>query len=503
MRRWSYAETATPLRPRMHEWQETVLNSGDRLERWVGEYGSPLHLHSTRPFVENARGLEAVAARRGLDLGIYFARKANKCLGYVEAARGAGLGVDTASKQEVEQTLEAGVEPGRVVLTAAVKPRDLLDLCATRGVTVVLDNPCEVRQFAARVRSLEVDPCPVAVRTSGFEVAGDRLHSRFGIDVDDVVGCVQTLWRDAEICDHLQLEGLHFHLDGYDVEHRIAALTANLGFLEPLRAEGHRIRFIDIGGGLPVCYLHEETQWRAFWQRLRAAQLGEAEPITHRNDGLGWATESDARGASRLVGRPEVYPFWQAHDASSWLGALLDAPMSDGRSIARGVREAGIELRCEPGRALLDGCGLTVARVESVKRHRDGHHYVALGMNRTQCRTSSRDLLLDPVHVAHSTRVRDRGEPVAERPWEAAGSAGSEGYLVGAYCIENELLHWRRLTFESGVAPGDLFAFVNTAGYFMHFLESRSHQFPLALNLLVECAGGEIGDAVVDPIDAR
>jgi diaminopimelate decarboxylase len=59
-----------------------------------------------------------------------------------------------------------------------------------------------------------------------------------------------------------------------------------------------------------------------------------------------------------------------------------------------------------------------------------------------------------------------------------------EGFLVGAYCIEDELLTMRRLSFPLGVAVGDLICFVNTAGYQMHILESASHQIPLARNLI-------------------
>lgn len=60
-----------------------------------------------------------------------------------------------------------------------------------------------------------------------------------------------------------------------------------------------------------------------------------------------------------------------------------------------------------------------------------------------------------------------------------------QGWLTGAYCTEAELLTRRRLRFPNGVAGGDLVVFPNTAGYLMHFVESRSHRFPLARNLVV------------------
>ncbi len=73
-----------------------------------------------------------------------------------------------------------------------------------------------------------------------------------------------------------------------------------------------------------------------------------------------------------------------------------------------------------------------------------------------------------------------------------------EGYLVGAYCIERELLTWRRLSFPHGVEVGDVVVFPNTAGYLMHILESSSHQIPLARNLIVD-----EDDARLDEIDAE
>ena len=139
-------------------------------------------------------------------------------------------------------------------------------------------------------------------------------------------------------------------------------------------------------------------------------------------------------------------------------------------TLAEEVRRRGLRLHVEPGRSLLDGCGLTLARVEARKECADGSLLVALAMNRTQCRSAADDFLLDPVLVP--------------KPTDRAATPSAEGFLVGAYCIEAELLTWRRLSFPTGVAVGDVVAFVNTAGYQMHILESASHQIPLARNLV-------------------
>ena len=102
-----------------------------------------------------------------------------------------------------------------------------------------------------------------------------------------------------------------------------------------------------------------------------------------------------------------------------------------------------------------------------------------------QCRSGSDDFLVDPILI----------RPQASSATIATGPI--EGYLVGAYCIERELLTWRRLSFPRGVAVGDIVIFPNTAGYNMHLLESTSHQLPLARNLVLT----PTDSPYLDPID--
>jgi diaminopimelate decarboxylase len=176
-----------------------------------------------------------------------------------------------------------------------------------------------------------------------------------------------------------------------------------------------------------------------------------------------------------------------------WLEEVLRSELETpaGRqTVAAAVRTRGLQLRLEPGRALVDGCGLTAARVEFRKQRRDGTWLIGLAMNRTQCRTSADDFLVDPLLL----------RPPAGAGVDAGVHAPGpiQGYLVGAYCSERELLTWRRLRFPHGVEVGDIVVFPNTAGYFMHALESSSHQMPLARNLVI----GATPEPFLDPVDA-
>jgi diaminopimelate decarboxylase len=465
---------------RLEPWQVALCAEPERLRALLEQYGSPLNLHHPAPFERNVRRLGGAAAARGVRLEVLFARNADKALVYVDTARRLGIGVDTASEAELDQALDRGCAPELLVSTAAVKSDRLLRTCLLAGVAIVLDNDDELDRVA-RLTATTGTSATVMLRLGGFRVGGQRLPTRFGFDLAEAPVVAARL-ASPELRDRLRLEGLHFHLDGYAAADRIAAVAQCLPLVDAFREQGHPVGSLDIGGGLPMSYVDDPAPWAAFQTALAAALRGERYPITYRNHGLGLQLVD-----GRVVGRLATYPYHQEPTAPAWLAQVLDAPAPGGGSLAAALPDRDLTLRCEPGRSLLDGCGITVARVEHRKRHVDGSWSLGLAMNRTQCSTAKADHALDPLLLPVDTPGEDRTPPI-------------EGFLTGAYCTEAELLTWRRLRFPLGVARGDLVVFPNTAGYLMHVVESRSHQFPLATNLVV---APDLRRFDVDPIDAR
>lgn len=471
-----HLEGILPVPGRLEPWMTAALADHEALERLLDEHGSPVNLLDTDAFSRNLAELTEVGSRRDLPVLVHFARKANKALGFVEAAFAVGAGVDVSSLRELQQALAVaarlGADPRRIILTAAVKPRPLLRAASAAGVLISIDNDDELDALLEVVREGRPDQgspagsgsaaqadsgaaVPVALRLQAR--LPDRPVSRFGFAPERARELLLTPPGDGAVA----IVGLHTHLDGYRAVDRATMLRVAIGLADQARAGGRSaVEFIDIGGGVPMSYVDEPAAWRAFLDAHAAASAGEGPD----GDTMTWQ--------QRPLG--PTYPLWQPATRGAWLGEVLDADLhadhgaSGGPSIAQALAERGIELHLEPGRSLLDGCGLTVARVEFRKQLPSGEMLIGTAMNRTQCRSAADDFLLDPVLV-----------PAPGRPRSTPG----EGFLVGAYCIENELLTWRRLRFPRGVAVGDLVAFVNTAGYLMHILESASHQIPLARNL--------------------
>lgn len=401
--------------------------------------------------------------RYGIKGRVFFARKANKCKCFVWAANEYGFGIDTASLNEMKDCVQAGLQPERITVTAAVKNRKLLSYAVQNQIPVMLDNldECELLHAILEEHNSKLN---VGFRIGGFACNGKKLYTRFGFDVDQIVPFLAENLTETGKFRRFCFKGLHFHLNGYSTEERATALAQTIAISDVLETMGLKTSFIDIGGGILMNYLKSKQEWEAFHQALRESLLNGGEEITFQKDPLGMV-----RVGETLIGEPKVYPYYNELSQEHFVEKVITASYLD-KPIYLHLRERNIELRLEPGRSLLDQAGITVARVAFRKRDGDGRILVGLEMNRTQMFSSSADFLLDPIFI----------------PKAVHSCAPCEVYFVGAYCLEQELILKRKITLPQFPEIGDLICFVNTAGYMMHFYESEAHRFELAKNLVIE-----------------
>lgn len=431
-----FMAATVPLEARLEPWMLELAADPARCAGIVDTFGSPTNVVQPDVLDRNARELIRAGEQRGVEVRVFFARKANKALGFVDAARDHGHGIDVASERELRQVLDRGVPGERIILSAAIKPDALLRLAIENNVCISADSRAEARRIERLANGVEVRIAPRIAPDPDVLPA-----TRFG---ELASQWIEELARG--FAPNVRIAGVHVHLHGYAERDRRKALAFAFQVID---AAPGRPEFIDIGGGIPMSYLERPEQWREFQQRLHTPEF------TWKNDPLA-----------------NVYPFFQRPTRGEWLSKLFDAPVPGFGRTSGEFRARKLRLHAEPGRSLLDGGGMILARVAFVKQRSDGVNLVGLEMNRTQCRTTSDDILLDPLLI-----------PSAEGPRE---HLGLEAYLVGAYCIEDELIARRMMRFPQGVVPGDIIAIPNTAGYFMHILESASHQIPLAHNVVFD-----------------
>lgn len=453
------------LTPITSPWMHNVMQAPDTIYELMESHGSPLNVHHTAPFLANYNEYQAVFDSFGLKHLVLFARKANKCQGFVKATKASDMGVDTASYHELEQCLSLGISPKKLVVTAAIKSRKLIELAVKHRVLIILDNTdeCELVQTVSADLDTEAK---VGIRLSGFWYNDEKLYSRFGFDIEQAQIFIEKHFGEGKQLSRLNYTGLHFHLNGYSIEQRGAALHQCLDMAENLKDRGYRTDFIDIGGGLLMNYLKDENEWNNFNQTLKAAVKGEHRPITFQNQGLGYEMIE-----GKLQGELKTYPYFNKSARANFLTGILSFQNSTAKSCAERLKTQDIELRMEPERSLLDQTGMTIAKVAFRKQDAQGNWLIGLEMNMTQMYSSSADFLLDP-YVIHQNPA-DSGESM-------------EVYFTGAYCLERDVLLKRKIELKQLPEIGDLVAFVNTAGYMMHFFETEAHLFDLAANLFYD-----------------
>ncbi|MGW8554904.1 hypothetical protein [Streptomyces tubercidicus] len=260
--------------------------------------------------------------------------------------------------------------------------------------------------------------------------------------------------RDAG--DAVRMEGFSFHLSGYAVRPRAHLAGELVDLCLKARAMGLQADRISIGGGFAVDYVAAED-----WARFTRTQ--------GPND----------YHAAKSFSTSDFYPYHSPVAGADALRAILAArPDGGGTALADRLRDAGIMLLTEPGRALLDRAGCTIFRIQGVK---DRGGYAILTVDGTSLSLSEQwfnsEYLPDPVLLPSDGR--SGGPPV-------------RACVGGATCLESDMLTWRKVVFPARPHPGDLLVYPNTAGYQMDSNESPFHDLPLPLKVVVDEADGRI-----------
>lgn len=235
------------------------------LRHIAAEVGTPAYVYSAETMRERVRRLETALA--GIPHRVHFAAKANSSGGVLRTLRDAGAGVDVVSGGELFKAIRAGFRPQTDIIFGGVgKTRREIGEAIAVGVKLLnVESEAELRlasEWAVELGKtvavgIRVNP-DVEVETAHEYIAtGDKEH-KFGVPLDDAA----RVARVAMALPGLSLQGLHMHvgsqLYSYAAYREGAAKLVELA--RTLRAEGAPVRYLDLGGGLPVPYAPTEAE---------------------------------------------------------------------------------------------------------------------------------------------------------------------------------------------------------------------------------------------------
>lgn len=222
--------------------------------------GTPFYCYSTATLERHYKVF--AGAFSDVDATICYAMKANGNRAIVRIFANLGAGADVVSGGELQQALAAGVPANRIVFSGVGKTIDEMNFALDAGVLQInIESMAELEALNGLALAHHVT-APIALRVNPdvnaethAKISTGLSQNKFGIAADDAAAVARAA---AELAG-VSLVGLAMHigsqLTGLGPYERAFKRLADL--TRSLRADGHRISTLDLGGGLGIRYRDE------------------------------------------------------------------------------------------------------------------------------------------------------------------------------------------------------------------------------------------------------
>jgi len=285
---------------------------GVSLPRIAEAVGTPFYCYATATLERHYRVLQEAFA--GLDTLICYAIKANSNQAVIATLARLGAGMDVVSEGELRRARAAGVPAAKIIFAGVGKTREEMAYALGEGILSFnvesepeLEALSEVAAGLGQAARIAVRVNPDVDAKTHAKIATGKAENKFGVPFEDA----PRLYAKAARLPGLKVAGVHMHIGSQITDlapfRNAFALMRELTL--DLRAAGHAIRHLDLGGGLGVPY----------------------------------------RGGNDLPPSPQEY----AQVVRDTVGSL------------------GLAIKLEPGRMIVANAGILVARVIYAKRGRD------------------------------------------------------------------------------------------------------------------------------------
>src|SRR6187399_160473 len=224
--------------------------------------GTPFYCYSTATLERHYRVFtEAFAGEKTL---VCYAMKANSNQSVLRTLAKLGAGADVVSGGELKRALAAGIPPGKILFSGVGKTEmELRAALAADILCVNVESEPELELLSklavetgktARI-SIRVNP-DVDAGTHA-KIATGKSGNKFGIPISRA----REVYARAAKLPGLEVTGVDMHIGSQIIElspfDDAFALLSD--FVRTLRADGHTISHVDLGGGLGIPY-HDDNQ---------------------------------------------------------------------------------------------------------------------------------------------------------------------------------------------------------------------------------------------------
>jgi len=219
--------------------------------------GTPFYCYSTATLERHYRVFaEAFADVPSL---VCYAMKANSNQAVIATLARLGAGADVVSGGELKRALAAGVPAEKIMFSGVGKTADEIAAAIDAGILCVnvesepeLDLLSQIATSKGRTTCVSIRVNPDVDARTHAKIATGKSENKFGIPISRA----REVYARAGKLKNLHVAGVDMHIGSQitDLQPFDDAFALLSEFVRTLRADGHTIEHVDLGGGLGIPY---------------------------------------------------------------------------------------------------------------------------------------------------------------------------------------------------------------------------------------------------------
>ncbi|MEM7059905.1 MAG: diaminopimelate decarboxylase [Pseudomonadota bacterium] len=235
-----------------------VLHAEDvPLPRIAEEVGTPVYVYSSATLIRHYKVFEE--ALSGLDHLICYSIKANGNQAVIATLAAQGAGMDVVSEGELRRALAARVPGAKIVFSGVGKTPSEMRLALENNLRQFnVESEPELEQLSGIAAGMGLK-APITIRVNPdvdakthTKISTGKSENKFGIPISRA----EEVYARAARLPGIEIVGIDVHIGSQltDLAPYQLAFEAVARLTETLRAKGHTISRLDLGGGLGIPY---------------------------------------------------------------------------------------------------------------------------------------------------------------------------------------------------------------------------------------------------------
>ncbi len=219
--------------------------------------GTPFYCYASATIERHYRVFAGAFA--DVDALVCYAMKANSNQAVVATLARLGAGADVVSAGELLRARKAGIPPEKIMFSGVGKTAEELALAVEQGILCInVESEPELELLATiaagkdRCADISIRVNPDIDPKTHKKIATGKAENKFGIPISRA----REIYARAAELNGVRVVGVDMHIGSQIVELDPfgEAFTLLAEFVRLLRADGHRIEHVDLGGGLGIPY---------------------------------------------------------------------------------------------------------------------------------------------------------------------------------------------------------------------------------------------------------